>query len=384
MPKLTPLFSDSLALSLNDASRTDVVYFDFAKAFDRVPHQRLLVKMKSLGIVGKTHNWITAFLSGRTQRVRVEDQLSSWEAVRSGIPQGSVLGPSLFVIFINDMPNVIDSMCQLFADDAKVFRSIRSLDDNVILQNDINKLTKWSEKWQLPFNVSKCKSLHIGSSNPRHEYAMNGECLEQVRVEKDLEGVIDDRLKFRKQAAEAIKKANRILGLIKKSFVLLDKTTLPLLFNTLVRPHLEYGNVIWGPFFKEDIKSVEKVQRRATKMISCLKDASYDERLRSLNMPSLLHRRRRGDMIYTYKILTGKIDRDKDEFFKVSNATTRGHQYKIMKQAAKKNPRANYFSNRVINDWNNLPSDVIKAETTNNFKNKLDEMWTKDIYETPF
>ena len=158
----------------------DIIYTDFAKAFDRVLHHRLLLKMKSLGITGKTHDWIKAFLSDRIQRVRVEKEFSSWEPVKSGIPQGSVLGPTLFVIFINDMPNTIDSACQLFADDAKIFRSIGSDKDVNTLQDDICKLTEWSAKWQLPFNVGKCKSLHIGKQNPRHVYEMNGRKLEQV------------------------------------------------------------------------------------------------------------------------------------------------------------------------------------------------------------
>ena len=122
---------------------------------------KMASKMKSIGIIGRTENWIKAFLSGRIQRVRVEAELSSWKSVRSGMPQGSVLGPTLFVIFINDMPDVVRSMCQLFADDAKIFRSIKSLDDNKALQDDINNLTEWSARWQLPLNVTKCKSLHM-------------------------------------------------------------------------------------------------------------------------------------------------------------------------------------------------------------------------------
>ena len=246
-----------------------------------------------------THRWVGAFLQGRRQRVRVEEEFSSWVPVKSGIPQGSVMGPLLFVVFINDMPDMIDSMCLLFADDAKVYREIASQEDKEILQRDLDKLTEWSVTWQLPFNVDKCKSLHIGTKNEHHIYNMGEKCLEQVKQEKDLGIVIDDELKFHKQTAAAIKKANGVLGVIKKSFALLDETTLPMLYKTLVRPHLEYGNVIWGPFYKEDIKAIEKVQRRATKMVPALKDMSYNQRLHELELPSLAHRRMRGDMIYT-------------------------------------------------------------------------------------
>ena len=203
----------------------DIVYTDFAKAFDRVPHQRLLRKIRNNGIIGQTLHWIKAFLTGRSQRVRVENEFSSWSQVKSGIPQGSVLGPILFVIFINDMPRIVDSFCQLFADDAKVFRSICSLEDNKKLQCDLDKLSDWAEKWQLYFNTDKCKSLHIGRANKKQVYQMNGKSLDQVVEEKDLGIIIDNELKFHPQTATSVKKANRVLGVIKKSFSHLQSRT---------------------------------------------------------------------------------------------------------------------------------------------------------------
>ena len=154
--------------------------------------------------------------------------------------------------------------------------------------------------------------------------------------------------------------------------------------NLLVRPHLEYGNVVWGPFFKGDILAIEKVQKRATKMVPRLKDLTYEQRLRALNLPSLLHRRRRGDMIYAYKLITGKINMNKDEFFQTSHLPTRGHEQKIYKEHAIKLPRINTFSNRIVHDWNNLTSEIVTAISTNSFKNKLDKHWKDMIYDTPF
>ena len=290
----------------------DIIYTDFAKAFDRVPHQRLLIKMNMLGIKGKILNWIKSFLIGRKQCVHIDDEYSSWENVKSGIPQGSVLGPILFVIFINDMPNVVDSMCQLFADDAKIFRALKSRNDIFALQEDLNRLNAWSKKWQLAFNVGKCKSLHIGSKNTHHKYHMNGEKLDHTEEEKDLSVLIDEKLDFHRQAAAAIKKANKVLGLIKRTFSVLDKTTLPLLFTSLVRTHLEYGNIIWGPFYKGDIIAVEKIQRRATKMVPDIKQLSYEERLKELKLPSLQHRRRRGHVTQMHEILKNVVNVDKE------------------------------------------------------------------------
>ena len=207
---------------LENGHPIDIIYTDFAKAFDRVPHKRLLQKMKDLGIIGNTLSWVRAFLSGRRQRVRVDNEFSSWSIVKSGIPQGSVLGPTLFVLFINDMPDVCRSMCQLFADDAKIFGSVCTTDDIIKLQDDLNKLTEFSAKWQLPFNIGKCKSLHIRKNNQHHIYEMNGHKLNQVQEEKDLGVLIDDELKFHKQISAVIEKANMVLGIVKKSFACFD------------------------------------------------------------------------------------------------------------------------------------------------------------------
>ena len=134
----------------------------------------------------------------------------------------------------------------------------------------------------------------------------------------------------------------------------------------------------------EDIKAVERVQRRVTKMLPRLKEMTYDDRLRELNLPSLTHRRRRGDMIFAYKIVTGKMNMNKDDFFKISHLATRGHPLKIYKQHAKKLPRINTFSNRIVNDWNKLPSKIVQAKSTNSFKNELDKYWSEEMYTTPF
>ena len=157
-----------------------------------------------------------------------------------------------------------------------------------------------------------------------------------------------------------------------------------LLYKSSIRPHLEYGNVIWGPHYKEDQKAVEKVQRRATKLITSIKYLPYEQRLQHLNLPSLMHRRRRGDMIQVYKMITGKVDIDMCMFFKFSSLPTRGHRYKLLKQHASKFVSSKSFSSRVVNDWNSLTSGVVEAQTTNDFKIKIDKFWQDEIFITPF
>ena len=361
----------------------DIVYTDFAKAFDAVPHKRLIKKVESYGFNGKLLSWITSFLDNRKQRVNANRTMSEWTDVRSGVPQGSVLGPILFLIYINDMPKVLANTCKLFADDAKVFGDVSKPD--IILQKDIDNLSSWSETWQLPFNVKKCKCLHIGRNNPENSYTMNGHILENVGSQKDLGIIVDRELKFHKQTAAAVKKANQVLGLINKTINTKNEKTIPLLYMSLVRPHLEYANVVWGPKYKLDQQKIERVQRRATKMIGNIKDLPYQDRLRFLNMPSLQHRRLRGDMIETFKIITGVLDLDKEIFFKPArNAGTRGHIYKLYKQHASTFHKQNSFSNRVVNEWNQLPNQVVEAKNVNNFKNLLDEHWLNRKFDIPF
>ena len=169
----------------------DVIYTDFSKAFDSVPHTCLQVKLESVGVEGQVLFWLKAFLTGKRHRMSVEGELFEWVYAKSGIPQGSVLGPILFVIFINDLPFAIKNCCKLFADNTKLYRTTRTEDDTTSLQDDINRLVNWSTMWQLPFNEQKCKCTHIGNDKTSRSYQMNDHILENVKEIKDL-GVITD------------------------------------------------------------------------------------------------------------------------------------------------------------------------------------------------
>ncbi len=371
--------------SLDRGKPVDAIYLDFKKAFDTVPHQRLLMKLDAYGISGTMRKWIEEFLMDRRQKVVVNGQSSEWSAVKSGIPQGSVLGPTLFVLFINDLPDVVGSTAKIFADDTKVYRDILSVDDRNVLQQDLNSLVEWSKKWLLFFNTDKCKVLHLGFNNPQHQYTLDGAPLAEVKEEKDLGVVIDSELKFHSHVSQAVKKASRMLALIRRAFSCHDEDTIPHLFKGLVRPLLEYGNLIWHPQFMMDVKEVEKVQRRVTKMVPIYKDLPYEERLKVLKMPSLQYRRKRGDMIQVFKIVR-RIDRlDPADFFEFPPyPATRGHRAKIYKQRCRLKVRENAFSQRVVNDWNSLSDEIVSAETVNQFKARLDRYWVGERYKTPY
>ena len=355
----------------------DILYLDLAKAFNTVPPRKLLKKVKAYGIGGKILRWIEAFLVGRQQRVTVNGSRSGWAPVPSGVPQGSVLAPLLFLLYVNDLPNHLSSGVKIFADDSKLYRSVSLPADPSTLQKDLDAAVCWADEWQLTFNAAKCKVLHIGRLNRHHVYTLNGAVLEETEAKKDLGVYMDPNLKFRRQAAAAVSKASQVLAVIRRSFQLLDKSTMPVLFKTLVRP-LEYGNIVWGPFNRADQQRVERVQRRATKLVPELRHLPYQQRLRILNLPSLYFRRRRGDMIAVYQLLHGRLDLDSRIFLNTAVARdTRGHPWKLVKPRAASRIRRNAFSVSVVNDWNSLPPAVVNADTLNQFKNRLDSHWAR-------
>jgi len=289
---------------------------------------------------------------------------------------GSVLGPILFVIFINDLPDMILSTAHIFADDTKVYRSVHTEYECDQLQADLSRLVQWSETWQMSFNTDKCKVLHLGHNNRQATYNMGQTELQRSSVEKDLGVFVDDQLKFKKHVSHAVNKASRILGMIRSTFACLDEDTVPRLYKALVRPHLEYGNLIWHPRYRIDKLEVEKVQRRATKLVARLKDEPYETRLEALKIPSLEFRRRRGDMIQVFKILRGMDRLEPDIFFSMTGEHgTRGHKDKMFKRHSRLELRRNTFSHRVVTDWNQLSQATISATTLNIFKTRLDKEW---------
>ena len=365
---------EKLTEMIDDGKSIDIIYLDFKKAFDSIPHERLLIKMKGYGITGRTLNWVRNFLSGRQQRVRIGNECSSRTDVTSGIPQGSILGPVLFTIFINDLPEAISVNCKVFADDTKIYDDSRNHKN---IQEDLYKMQKWTETWNLYFNVSKCKVMYMGKKNPKTDFYMQIEKekqkLEPCSEEKDLGITFDVNLKFDIHISNITKKANQMIGIIRRTFSYMDKHIFLKVYKALVRSHLEYGNVIWNPHLKRQSLQIESIQRRATKMVPECKDMSYDQRLRYLKIYSLKGRRERGDLIQAYKIFQG-IDDIKPEniFYLASYQGTRNQGNKLGQRYCKTDIRKFSFSNRIVEKWNNLPKEIKEAPSVNAFKNRLD------------
>ena len=358
---------EDITASLDCGDAIDVIFLDYQKAFDSVPHKRLVSKLQAYGYGEKVVNWVKSFLTGRTQRVIVRGSSSSCAEVVSGVPQGSVLGPILFIIYINDLPDIVKSQLKMFADDTKIYGKVNSQDDIYIIQKDLEHLQLWSEEWLLKFNAGKCKTMHMGTGNTQNDYHMGQTTLETTEIEKDLGVFLTSDCKVSTQCTKAAAKAMNCLRVIKRSFQYIDTDSFSILYNGYIRPHIEYCVQAWSPGLIKDIKTLEKVQRRATKLVPAIRSLPYEERLEALDLYPLQQRRPRGDLIEVFKLLNGLKQVDYSTFFKLAEDTkTRGHSLKLFKPTLVKNLncRSQFFSQRVINDWNSLPRNVVNAKNS--------------------
>ena len=369
-------FMEMVTQQMDDGQPIDLVYLDFAKAFDKVPFVRLFKKLEAHGIGGQTLQWIKHWLSNRRQRVSVNKTFSDWGEVNSGVPQGSVLGPVLFLVYINDIDLGLISKLSKFADDSKLAKNVNCDMDRDALQQDLDRLDEWSQRWQMQFNVDKCSVIHLGHKNKQFSYKLGNHELRNSVQERDLGVIVDSTMKWSEQCNIAVKGANSTLGIIRRHIKSRNKDIIVKLYKSLVRPKLEYCVQAWCPYLKKDIDNIERVQHRATKLIGEFAGLDYEARVRRAGLITLDKRRQRGDLIQVFKMIKGFDNVDYKNFFQlVDNSRTRGHSYKIVKVRSRLDIRNKFFSQRVVNSWNQLPSQVVEADSVNSFKNKLDKFW---------
>ena len=355
-------------------------------------HEKLVEKLGRAGIIGKMKNWLKDWLSERKQRVRVEGEFSNWADVLSSVIQGSVLGGTLFTVYIDDIRLVVlHALILLFADDTKVALRIAGEKDRETMQTIIDNLAEWARTWDMAFNVKKCKILHAGHNNPGYNYFMNGTQIVSADEEKDLGVIVETSMKPGKQCAQAAKNANFALGQIQRAFHYRKKANLVPLFKTFIRPKLEFAAAAWNPWTEQDKKQLERVQERMIRMLSDVRGTTYEEKLKDAGLTTLEERRRRGDAIETFKTLKGMNRVNKEKWFTMeaedSRATRRNTEVTeegerrrcdiLVVKKARLEIRKNFFNIRAAKVWNAIPEEVKNQGSINAFKNAYDKWLTR-------
>jgi len=369
--QLVMLVND-LVKSVYNKDQVDPILLDFSKAFDKVSHEKVLLKLYNYGVRGQSLRWIKSFLDNRSQSVVLNGTSSSAIPVSSGVPQGSVLGPLLFLAYINDLPQNIQSTVRLFADDTAIYATIRSATDSVTLQNDLKRLEKWELEWDMEFNPSKCQVIH--ATKRKHpiptQYFLHGIKIESVTSAKYLGVDIASNLSWDDHINRSTKKANQTLGFLRRNIKVKSQPVKSLAYQTLVRPQLEYGSEVWSPHNHNQIYQIESVQRRAARWITSNYEttASVTNMLNTLGLRRLDLRRIDSRLSLFYKIQHGLVAIHITEYLTPLSYTPRiGHSLSYRLLSATKDYYKFSFFPRTVYHWNKLPQCVVHLPTPEQF-----------------
>ena len=363
-------------ISLSNHKSIIIAYIDFKSAFDCISHPKLLLKLASYGIKGNLLLWISAFLSNRSQSVRINSSTSEPCRVTSGVPQGSVLGPLFFNLFVNDITDHIDpsTTVKLFADDLKLYSTYTNIAP-ANLQNQLNIIQHWSNTWQLRISYTKCHILTLGSHTISNIFHLDNNSITEVDSMNDLGITIDARLKFNKHINNIVNIANQRKSLILRCFLSRSGSNLLRAFKVYIRPILEYASTTWSPSYITEIILLERVQRVFTKRIPSCGNLSYHDRLSVLNLQSLEHRRLLADLVFIYNMINKNNCLNSENFFTFNpNKTLRGHPLKVAVPLSKINVRSHFLSHRVVPIWNSLPVVLVLSPTITSFKSRLNRI----------
>ena len=366
-------FVDDVTKNMENSKQTDVLIMDFSKAFDKVSHNLLTHKLNYYGIQGKTNAWIQGFLSCRTQAVILEGETSGYVPVKSGVPQGSVLGPSLFLFYINDIPVGLNSTIRLFADDTIAYLVIKSNSDCETLQKDLNTLGIWENTWKMAFHPDKCNVMSISrNKNPFvYNYTLHGHILEHVDKAKYLGVTIQSDLKWHSHINNICNKANSTLGFLRRNLNISSTSVKEQAYKSLVRPSLEYACSVWDPYFTEDINKIEKVQRRAARYVTNRhrNTSSVSDMLDHLKWRDLAHRRTEARLVMFYKISYHLVAITKtDRLIQPLRQSRNTHTLSYQIPSCRTQIRQQSFFPRTIKIWNSLPPSIVMSDSIESFK----------------
>ena len=370
-----------------EENNIDVVYLDFAKAFDKVDHKILMKKVKQFGIKGKLYNWLESFITNRYQQVMVDGKLSRKEQVISGVPQGTVLGPLMFLLYINDLESEMQhSVLRVFADDSKIVKEIRNEEDHNKLQQDLNISVKWAEENNMELNQKKFQLMQYGKDESLKQPYKTGEdnILQKESDIKDLGVYVSENVAWETQTAESVKKARKYMWWILRTFKSRAQEVMLYLYQSYVIPRIEYASILWNPYLVRNIIRLEAVQRTMTSKIDGLQKLNYHQRLRKLKMYSMQRRRERFIAIYMYKIASGLVPNNVQlNFYESSRKGTMCHLPKLRSVTTHLcTVRKNYFTSTGPAIYNIIPKEIKDAKTLDQFKNQLDR-FLKEIPDLP-
>ena len=379
----------------NLGQQIDIAILDFSKAFDTVPHNKLLQKLENYGIDGNINNWLRDFLTNRQMQVVVDGAASDPATVDSGVPQGTVLGPILFLCHINDLPESVKSQVRLFADDCLLYRTIKSPHDHTTLQKDLESLEEWASLWGMRFNAKKCYIMSVNQQSS-HFYQLDNHILQQVEENPYLGVTLSSDMKWGTHISKITKKANSTLGFLRRNLKYSPIQCRKTAYLALVRSTLEYSSIVWDPYLIKDIERLEKVQRQAARFI--MKDYRSREEgcvtrmLDQLELPSLQRRRKMNRLTFLYRVVEGQVPALPCHDILTKIRGKRQIKPKQFKNCVTTNPIDNQETNnskcfktittrtlqyknsffpRTIIEWNKLEDSVVHSKTVTEFKTSV-------------
>lgn len=365
-------FIEDVTTNMEEGKQTDVLIMDFSKAFDKVSHSLLLHKLDHYGIRGKTNKWIQSFLSNRSQRVVVDGYTSDSASVESGVPQGSVLGPSLFLFYINDIAEGLNSTVRLFADDTIAYLVIITKKDCQLLQTDLDKMEVWEGKWLMEFHLNKCQVLSITRKQTPifYNYILHGQVLEHVQSAKYLGCTINKDLDWAEHIQNITNKANGTLAFLRRNLNIGSTKVKSQAYHSFVRPILEYSSTVWDPHHKKDVNRIEMVQRRAARYVTnrYRNRSSVGDMLEDLEWENLERRRQLARLAMLYKIDRQLVAVDSRKLLPPVRRTRNMHPKSFQIPSCNTDYRKWSFFPRTIREWNNLPPDLVQAGSPDAFK----------------
>ena len=367
------LTTADLAKYHDKGRQVDIGILDFSKAFDVVSHRKLIAKLHHYGIRGHLSTWIQGFLVGRTQRVVVDGVASQPRDVLSGIPQGTCLGPILFLYYINDITSGIESQMRLFADDALIYRPINTAEDHHILQRDLHKLEEWAKMWDMRFNPAKCYILSVKHTDNRssHFYTLHGQVLKSVPNNPYLGVIFSDDMSFNTHIRKVCAKASRTLGFLNRNLKNCPQKFRETAYISMCRSVLEYAAPIWDPYLQGEVDQLERIQRKGARFVTrdFRQRSSVTSMMHDLEWEPLAERRTKARLILMYLIINGEVAIPAS--YPENPNLQPGRRGRYIQPTHNYQPYKNSFYPRTVRDWNTLTPTTRSCTSVESFKNSI-------------